>query len=150
MSISLVLLPLAVAAVTAAHDAMERRSADGRPVCSVSTRMRDGALLARALEDTGASVDASADSLLIRWTGMAARFDRDMAGVWNAHFSGDVDEQRAREVVGLIDAAYGRRVQAAVLQRLRQRAPAVGLRLESESVEDDASVTLVLTVQRSA
>ncbi len=150
MSISLVLLPLAVAAVTAAHDAMERRTEDGRPVCTVGTRMRDGALLARALEDTGASVDVSADSLLIRWTGMAARFDRDPAGVWNAHFSGDVDERRAREVVGLIDAAYGRRVQATVLERLRQRAGAAGFRLESETVEDDASVTLVLTVQQGA
>jgi hypothetical protein len=95
-------------------------------------------------------VDVSAESLLIRWTGMAARFDRDPAGVWSAHFDGDVDEQRAREVVGLIDAAYGRRVQAAVLQRLRERAPAAGLRLESETVEDDASVTLVLTVQQGA
>ncbi len=53
-------------------------------------------------------------------------------------------------MVGLIDAAYGRRVQAVVLERLRQRAGAAGFRLESETVEDDASVTLVLTVQQGA
>ena len=150
MSISLVLLPLAVAAVTAAHDRMERRTENGRLVCSVGTRMRDGGLLARAVEDTGASVEASAESLVIRWSDVTARFDRDAAGIWTAHFGGDVDEERARELVSLIDAAYGRRVQAAVLQRLRERAPAAGMRLESETVEDDASVTLVLTVQQGA
>ncbi|SNR98870.1 hypothetical protein [Blastococcus mobilis] len=152
MSISLVLLPLAVAAVTAAHDRMSRRTENGSTICSVGTRMRDGGLLARALEDTGASVGwaPSQDSLLIQWADVTARFDRGVDGIWSAHFAGDVDEARARELVAAIDAAYGRRVQAAVLERLRQRAPASGMRLESETVEDDSSVTLVLTVEQGA
>jgi hypothetical protein len=43
-----------------------------------------------------------------------------------------VDEERAVEIVRAVDAAYGRQVQRAVLDRLRERAPAAGLRLESE------------------
>jgi hypothetical protein len=112
--------------------------------------MRDGALLAQALQDTGAAVTSSTDSLEISWTDVTARFDRDQDGVWSAHFGGDVDEARARELVGAIDSAYGRRVQSAVLDRLRERAPAAGLRLDSETVEADSSVTLVLTVDRGA
>ena len=150
MSISIVLLPLAVAAVRTAADRIDRRLEKGGLVCSVSTRMRDGVLLARALEDTGAAVTPSDDALEIAWTDVTARFDRDADGIWSAHFDGDVDEDRARELVGAIDAAYGRRVQSAVVERLRERAPAAGLRLDSETVAADSSVTLVLTVERGA
>ena len=68
MSISLVLLPLAVAAVTAAQARMSHKTENGSTICSVGTRMRDGGLLAHALEGTGASVGwaPSRDSLLIQ------------------------------------------------------------------------------------
>jgi hypothetical protein len=152
MSISIVLLPLAIAAVTVARERMERREEEGRIVCRVGTRMRDRELLAHALADTGASVAVSAegDSLLITWPDVTARFDRDAEGIWNAHFAGDIDEARARELVGQVDVAYGRQVQAAVLDRLRERAPAAGLRLDAERLEEDDSVTLVLTVEQGA
>src|SRR4051812_15165595 len=150
MSISIVLLPLAIAAVTVARDRIERREEQGRIVCRVNTRMRDRELLAGALTDTEGSVAVSADgaSLLVTWPDVTARFDRDTDGIWSAHFAGDVDEARARELVGQVDLAYGRRVQAAVLARLRERAPAAGLTLDSERLEEDDSVTLVLTVEQ--
>jgi hypothetical protein len=150
MSISVVLLPVAIAAVRTAIDRIDRRLEKGALVCSVSTRMRDGVLLAQALEDTGAAVTPSDDALEIAWTDVTARFDRDDEGIWSAFFEGNVDEDRARELVGAVDAAYGRRVQSAVVDRLRERAPAAGLRLDSETVAADSSVTLVLTVERGA
>ncbi|RBY84319.1 hypothetical protein [Blastococcus sp. TF02A-26] len=146
MSISLVLLPLAVAAATAIQDRMERRQEAGRLTCSVDTRMRDGGLLAAALTDTGATVDATErDGIRVHWSATSAVFERDTAGIWSAHFSGDVDETTARERIIQIDRAYGRQVQAAVLARLRERAPAAGFTLTTQRLEDDDSVTLVLT-----
>jgi hypothetical protein len=152
MSISVVLLPLAIAAVTVARERMERREEQGQLVCTVGTRMRDRELLAGALTDIGAEVAVSAEgnSLLVTWPDTTARFDRGADGVWGAHFAGDVDEARVRGLVGEVDAAYGRRVQTAVLARLRERAPAAGLRLDAERLEEDDSVTLVLTVEQGA
>ncbi|MFI7518635.1 hypothetical protein [Micromonospora globbae] len=147
MSVSLILLPLAVAAVAAAHGATAGRDQDGRVVCQVQTRMRDESLLTAALADTAAVVAADRDAITADWAGVRAVFQRGDDGIWSAHFTGDVDERRAVEIVGAVDAAYGRQVQRAVLERLRAQAPAAGLRLESEEVTEDASVRLVFAVE---
>ena len=145
MSISIVLVPLAVAAVTAAQDRLERRREAGRLTCQVETRMKDGGLLSAALADTGAVVrTVTADVLEASWGTATARFDRDADGIWTAHFDGAVDEAAVRSRVAEIDRAYGRQVQAAVVARLRERAPVAGFVLDSQRIEDDESVTLVL------
>ncbi|SBT52546.1 hypothetical protein [Micromonospora auratinigra] len=150
MSISLILLPLAVASVAAAHAATDRDD-EGRTVCQVRTRMRDENLLAAALRDTGATVTAEAGALSADWAGVRAEFRRDADEIWSAHLTGDVDEARATAIVQAVDAAYGRQVQRAVVERLRDRAPVAGLRLESEQVAEDTSVRLVFAVEgRSA
>ncbi|MFC4145740.1 hypothetical protein ACFO0M_05700 [Micromonospora mangrovi] len=151
MSISLILLPLAVATVAAAHTAGADRDDQGRTICQVQTRMRDETLLAGALRDTGAVVAADQAAITADWDGVRAEFRRGADGVWTAHLTGDVDEERAVAIVQSVDAAYGRQVQRAVLDRLRAQAPAAGLRLESEQVTEDASVRLVFAVEgRSA
>ncbi len=147
MSISVVLVPLAIAAVVAAQGAVARRDQQGRVVCQVQTRMRDETLLAAALHDTAAVVGVDRDTITADWAGVRASFQRDPEGIWTAHFTGEVDEDRAVEVVRAIETAYGRQVQRAVLERLRQQAPAAGLRLESEQVTEDASVRLVFAVE---
>ncbi|MGH3908988.1 MAG: hypothetical protein ACRDTE_33135 [Pseudonocardiaceae bacterium] len=149
MSISIVLVPLAVAAVTALHSRWEDRDDSGRTVCHVGTRMRDENLLGDALADTGAVVTRSSpDALTANWQGVTAEFTRDAERIWAAHLRGEVDNARAAGIVAAIDAAYGRRVQTAVLARLRERAPTAGLRLHSETVAEDSSVTMVLTVDQ--
>jgi hypothetical protein len=146
MSVTLLLVPLAVAAATAAQAALGRR-ADGKVICEVQTRMRDEGLLADALRDTGATVTAAAGALTAAWadSGTGATFSRGTDGIWSAHFTG-VAQERAVELVTTVDTAYGRQVQRAVVARLREQAPAAGLRLESESVGEDASVRLVFEV----
>lgn len=47
-------------------------------------------------------------------------------------------------IVAAVDAAYGRRVQQAVLTRLRERAPQAGMTIASETVGDTDTVTVVL------
>ncbi len=146
MSVSLILVPLAMAAAVA----IQARAAGGSAgaTVSVSTRMRDSALLSAALRETGAVVTAGTDHVDAAWQGVAGRFTRDAEGIWSAHFRGDVDETRAIEIVRRLDAAYGKQVQTAVLERLRTRAPAAGLRLESETMTDDAAVRLVFAVEQ--
>ncbi|WP_229399559.1 hypothetical protein [Micromonospora okii] len=147
MSISLILVPLAVATVAAAQAASAERDGSGRVVCQVRTRMRDETLLATALRDTNAVVAAGADGITADWAGVRAVFQRGADGIWAAHVAGEVDEARAVEIVRSVDVAYGRQVQGAVLERLRAQAPAAGLRLESEQVTEDASVRLVFAVE---
>ena len=148
MSVTLLLVPLAVAGATAAKAAMDRR-ADGPTICQVHTRMRDRTLLAEALRDTGALVTVTGETLTAAWRqpDIDATFTRDADGIWAAHLTGVAQEQAVR-LVTAVDAAYGRQVQRAVLTRLREQAPVAGLRLESESVQDDASVRLVFEVER--
>ncbi|MEV4539467.1 hypothetical protein AB0J82_37405 [Asanoa sp. NPDC049518] len=146
---SLLLIPAALAAAAAIQaSATGQSAAGGGQVCTVSTRMRDSALLSAALREAGAVVTSGTDQVDAVWQGVTARFTRDTEGIWSAHFTGDVDETRAVEIVRRLDVAYGRQVQAAVLDRLRTQAPAAGLRLESETVGADAAVRLVFAVER--
>ncbi|GGM65501.1 hypothetical protein ACFFX1_49780 [Dactylosporangium sucinum] len=150
MSVSLILVPLAVAAVSAAHGLRQGRDEQNRVVCQVQTRMRDTTLLTAALHDTSAVVSGTDQEIRAEWSGVQARLARGADGIWSAHFTGEVDEQRAVDIVRAIDAAYGRQVQQAVLQRLRERAPAAGLRLESETVTPANEVRLVFAVDGAA
>jgi len=148
VSVSLLLVPAALAAATAVAGLASGRRADGQIVCTVQTRMRDVNLLAAALRETGAAVAVagSADAVTAAWESVRAEFRRDQDGIWTAHLTGEVDETRASEIVSAVDAGYGRQVQRAVLDRLRERAPAAGLRLESEHTTEDEAVRLVFAV----
>jgi len=148
MSISIILLPLAVAGVAAATGLADRRGE--AKVVEVQTRMRDEELLKAALAQTGAVTESEPRAVIARWEGVTARFERGADGIWSAHFTGTADEDRAVEIIQAIDAAYGRQVQQAVLARLRERAPAAGLRLESEEAVADEAVRLVFAVEREA
>lgn len=147
MSVSLILVPLAVATVAAVRGATAGRDDDGRIVCQVKTRMRDAQLLGDALRQTGAVVDVDTDTITATWASVRARFQRDAEGVWTAHLAGEVDEARAVQIVQAVDVAYGQQVQRAVVERLRNQAGDAGLRLESEETAEDASVRLVFTVE---
>jgi hypothetical protein len=148
MSISIILLPIALAGVAAATGLTGRRAE--AKVVEVQTRMRDEVMLAAALVETGAVTESAADELVARWAGVTARFERGADRIWSAHFTGTTDQERAVEIIQAVDAAYGRRVQQAVLARLRERAPTAGLRLESEEVVADDAVRLVFAVERPA
>jgi hypothetical protein len=146
MSVSIVLVPLAIAAISAWQASREEVDAEGRTICHVQTRMKDQGLLAEALRQTRADVSVYPDKLIAKWQGVEAEFARDEHGIWQANFTGDVDVDRASSIVVAIDVAYGHQVQQAVLAKLRERAPAAGMSVASETVEADSSVTLVLNV----
>jgi hypothetical protein len=149
MSVSIVLVPIALAGIAAWQASRRVPDVQGRMSCRVSTRMRSEPLLAAALADTGASVTIADGQLIASWIGLTGTFLRDDAGIWSAHFSEDVELERAEQIIGAIDASYGRRVQQEVLARIRERAPQAGMHVESEEVEADDTVTVVLNVSAS-
>lgn len=151
MSLSLILVPAAIAAVGAAQAARKPKELENRHgVATVTTRMRNVDLLGRALTETGASVTATDDSLDAVWQDTRASFTRDEQGIWTAHFPDDVDPDLALARIRAVDASYGLQVQAEVLQRLRDRAGDANMSVASEKVEEDNSVTVVLNVNQVA
>ncbi|MFD6415277.1 hypothetical protein [Streptomyces sp. NPDC060194] len=148
MSVTFVLVPLALAAVSALQAGRKEVDRQGRTVHHVQTRMRDESLVARALQDTDAQVSLSADMIRADWQEVRGQFRRDTHGVWQAEFTGEINEVEAGRIISAVDRAYGIHVQQTVLARLRERAPTAGMTVESETVEADESVTVVLAVER--
>lgn len=147
MSIEIILIPLAIGAFSA-WQAKRAENEQGAAVVEVSTRMRDVGLLEQALVDTGGAVVRNNEELVVTWPQNQGLFRRDTDGIWSAHFAEDVDLEEATALIREVDVAYGRRVQQTLVQRLRERAPAAGMDIESETVEQDETVTMVFNVTR--
>jgi hypothetical protein len=171
MSVSLILIPAALAAATAisaaggigaltqlggSHGddaATDAATAEGgpRPI-EVRTRMKDPELLGDALRDLGATeVSVGGEELSALIDGVELTMTRSDDGVWAAHFErldgGDLTESEAAELVARLDAAYALRVQQAVAARIRDRAESAGFELVSETRDDDDTVTMLLDVK---
>ena len=153
MSVEILLVPLALAAAQAvvavggAITAAVGEDGKERKACVVQTRLKHPGLLVEALRSVGAKAELHSDgSVSGTWEGMGFRFVHHEDGTLSAHFDPDIDVQRAQELILATDAAYAKAVQEAVRQRVRDRAGALGMTVESETVGDDDSVTLVLNV----
>jgi hypothetical protein len=118
-----------------------------KKACVVQTRLKHPGLLVEALHSVGAKANAHADgSVSGTWEGINFSFVHHEDGTLSAHFDADVEVERARELILATDAAYAKEVQEAVRQRVKQRAGELGMTVESETVGQDESVTLVLNV----
>lgn len=152
MSVSLLLIPAALAGLpavlSAGSDAWQQAAGRAREV-RVQTRMKDVGLLQAAAEDIGGTVRAAdPHRLQVDWPAVQAVFSRAEDGIWSAHFDGlQLNGDAAADLLQRLDAAYARRVQLTLVQRLKDRAEGAGLRLQSETVEEDETVTLVLDVR---
>lgn len=169
MSISLILVPAALAAAAALGGTgvvgalslntgakTDRGSSGSEAVpVAVQTRMKNPDLLAAALADLGAT-HASLDEGVLTATldGLEVVMSRTEEGVWGAHLSRldghEVTEAEATAVMTELDAAYARHVQRAVADRIRARADQAGFELVSETRDEDDTVTIVLNVRDQA
>jgi len=166
MSISLILLPAALAAAAAVggtgalgaialNSGAKNKPGPGQteavPI-AVQTRMKDPDLLAAALADLGATDASISDGVLTATIdGIEVVMSRTEDGVWGAHLSRvdghEVTEAEATALMTRLDAAYARHVQRAVAERIRSRADRAGFELVSETRDDDDTVTMVLNVR---
>lgn len=175
MSVTLLLIPAALAAATVAGTAgtagvlsmlggeraggeIEREdevaTAAPRPV-EVRTRMKDPTLLADALRALGATgVESVEGDILAEVDGIALRLSRTPDEVWQIHAERvdgfELAEADAVALAERLDAAYAAEVQRAVAARIRARADAAGFELSSETRDDDDTLTMVLTVKEYA
>lgn len=151
MSVELVLVPLAIAAVAAARSRQEyptENSPDNE--IHVQSRMRDQGLLIISLRELGATVrPVDQNTLLAETLDGDITMRRDSAGLWAAHFPQTWTLEKARTFIEDLDRAYGLQVQQAVIQRLQQRAPEAGMRITSQSIDDDRVVTLMMEVEHA-
>ena len=149
MSVEIVLIPLAIA-ITAATQSYKARSAGASASneMHVESRMRDGGLLAASLQELGAVVRQGGDDVLLAETAAGGvTMSRNAAGLWTARFPRTWAPERARAFIEDLDRTYGLQVQQAVIRRLQERAPQAGMRVTSQSVDDDRVFTLVMEVE---
>lgn len=144
MSLQLLLVPVAIAAV----GAWRARVGVVPETCAVQTRWRDHDVLAAALVDVGAAdVVVAERSVSAEVEGLQVAFTRRDDDIVVAHFATDTDPHRAVALVEAVDAAYLRRVQDAVCDRVRTRVDELGYEVVSESVDDDDTVTMIVNVE---
>ncbi|POH66714.1 hypothetical protein C3B61_09215 [Cryobacterium zongtaii] len=164
MSVTLILLPLALAAAAAAGGvgaigaAVTAKGTDGagsRPAIRVRTRMKDSTLLADALTNLGATaIDASRSRVTAEIDGVSLTMTLTEDSVWEAHVEGldgrDVTVASATGLLQQLDTEYAAMVQQAVAAKIRARAAGSGFELVSETREADDTVTMVLNVRAGA
>lgn len=150
MSLEIILIPVAIALITKAKaDAEENVPNASTHQVSVETRMKNQELLVNAMQSVGCSVTATENEIAGNFNSVLFTFKRDVNGIWNASFVSGTTFQTATKIIQAIDKAYGLEVQAEVLRKIKERAPQNGMTLESEVVNDDSSVTLVLAVNQT-
>ena len=172
MSVTIVLIPAAIAAIATAAAggtaaagvgigvagairSLAGGGADEPAVLQVRTRMKDRGLLAEALGDLGAIDVETGDEVAATVDGIQLVMTQTPDGIWAAQFTPApgrpaVTTQEATKLAERLDGAYAARVQTAVAQRIRDRASDAGLELVSETVGQDDEVTMVLDVRAGA
>lgn len=143
MSLEILLIPAAMAA----YAAWQARAEASAHNCLVETRWRHAGLLSQALVDIAASNISKGESeTSATIDGIPTTFIRGADGVMTAHFPLNTDVDGAIAIVNRVDSAYTRRVQDAVYRRIRQRVGELGYEVESETVDADETITLVVNV----
>ncbi|MET0954779.1 MAG: hypothetical protein ABWY68_02435 [Cryobacterium sp.] len=167
MSVTLILLPIALAAAAAAGGiggigaaiTAKANSADtaagAPPEIRVRTRMKDSTLLADALTNLGATaIDVSRTRVIAEVDGVSLTMTLTDDGVWEAHVESldgvEVTVQSATDLLQRLDGEYALMVQQAVAEKIRLRAESSGFDLVSETREADDTVTMVLNVRAEA
>jgi hypothetical protein len=149
MSLEIILIPMAIALITAAKASTNENdpNASAHQV-SVETRMKNLDLLVNAMKNAGSTVTATQNEIAGNINSILFTFKRDQMGIWNATFTAGTTLQSATQIIQAIDKAYGLEVQSEILRKIKERAPENGMTLESETVNADSSISLVLAVNQ--
>jgi hypothetical protein len=147
MSIELALLPIAIAAIGAAIN--KKKSLAQQPNhFAIETRMTDARLLEVALQNCGCRSIASSQQLTTAFESAEILFQPAANGAFDAVFSGEIEAEQANAFIGDVFTEYTRLVQEDVYLKLKQRAAARGMMLESEQLQNDNSITLTFCLQK--
>ncbi len=146
MSLEIVLIPLAIAAVSAYKASQVNDESTGQVNINVQTRMKNQEMLIEALRVLGLSASVTDNLLRVGNSEIEFLMRKNENDIWTAQFENDVSEEAATSLLISLDKEYGKLVQATVLQRIKERASVNGMNLQSETFNRDNSVTLTLNV----
>lgn len=146
MSLEIVLIPLAIAAVSAYKASQVNDESTGQVNINVQTRMKNQEMLIEALRVLGLSASFTDNLLRVGNSEIEFLMRKNENDIWTAQFENDVSEEAATSLLISLDKEYGKLVQATVLQRIKERASVNGMNLQSEIFNRDNSVTLTLNV----
>ena len=150
MSLEIILIPMAIALVTAAQSrAKENNTNEASNQVGVETRMKNVDLLQNAMSNIGCTTSMQETEIAASLNSLNFTFKKNSQGIWVATFEAGTTFAAAEQIIGQIDKAYGIEVQAEVLRKIKERAPQSGMTLESETINEDSSVTLVLAVNQA-
>ena len=150
MSIELALLPIAIATIGAiANRKKSQRSTSALARTSFyrETRMTDPELLQIALQNCGCSSVVSGGAVDSVMQSARIIFEPVEGSAFNAVFTGDLSSEQADQFLADVFTEYTRQVQQQVYQKLKDRAAAKGMILETEQLLDDDSIVLTFHVQ---
>jgi hypothetical protein len=149
MSLEIVLIPMAIALVTKAKSKSEENLPNvSMHQVSVETRMKSQDLLINAMRNSGCEVSALPNEIAGNFNSIYFSFRRDDNGIWKAIFTPGTTMQAATQIIHSIDKAYGIEVQTELLRKIKERAPQNGMTVESETVNTDSSISLILAVNQ--
>jgi len=150
MSLEIILIPLAIALITKAHSKAneDNPNAPSHQV-AVETRMKNLELLQNAMRNIGCTTSIQESEISASLNSLNFTFKKNSQGIWAATFEAGTTFEAAEQIIGQIDKAYGIEVQTEVLRKIKERAPQSGMTLESETINEDSSVTLVLAVNQA-
>ena len=150
MSLEIILIPLAIALVTKVQsNAKENTPNASSHQVAVETRMKNQDLLQNAMRNIGCTTTMQGSEIAASLDSIYFTFKKNSQGIWSARFVAETSVEVAEQIIGQIDKAYGIEVQAEVLRKIKERAPQSGMTLESETINEDSSVTLVLAVNQA-
>ncbi len=150
MSLEIILIPLAIALVTKAQSKAKENSPNtSSHQVTVETRMKNLELLQNAMRNIGCTTTIRENEIAASLDSNSFSFKKNSQDIWTARFVAGTSVEIAEQIIGQIDKAYGIEVQAEVLRKIKERAPQSGMTLESETINEDSSVTLVLAVNQA-
>jgi hypothetical protein len=111
--------------------------------------MKNLELLQNSMRNIGCTTTMQENEIAASLNSIFFTFKKNAEGIWAARFVAGTTVEVAEQIISQIDKAYGIEVQAEVLRKIKERAPQSGMTLESETINEDASVTLVLAVNQA-
>lgn len=145
MSVTLVLIPVAIA-VAGAINTRKERLQELPDSFSLETRMKDEELLEAALSNYGCKSVVTGETIDSTLNGARILFERNEQDIFEAVFVGGISTDHARTFVAELDEEYAQLVQQQVYENLLSRARQRGLVMESEEVQEDNSIVVTFKV----
>jgi uncharacterized linocin/CFP29 family protein len=159
MSVEIVLMPIAIAAVAGAiktrnennkelaRTLRNEKNRESSGYFTLGTRIKDTKLLEETLKIYGCKNVLIGDDLETELDNVRIMFEKDENEVFNAVFLGDISLEKAKEFISDINGEYTKLVQEKVYQNLLKNASGHNLQLESEEVKEDNSIVLTFALQ---